>query len=94
MQLTEKEQANEDLLASVREALEKITNLGSDVILLYTSKEIMERLLNLQVILIVFPPLSPPPPPPPPPTSSSFHLFLPILFDDTNFHKKAAQLRE
>ena len=75
--------------------MEKITNLGPDVILLYTSKENMERLLNQQVILIVFPTPPPPPPPPPPPRassspSSSFHLFLPILFDDTSFYKKAA----
>ena len=50
VQLTEKRQANEDQAASVREAVEKITNLGPDVILLYTSKENMERLLNDQVI--------------------------------------------
>ena len=72
--------------------MEKIANLGPDVILLYTSKENMERLLNQQVILIVFP--TPPPPPPPPRSSSSpsssFHLFLSILFDDTSFNKKAA----
>ena len=84
VKLTEKEQANEDQAASVREAVEKITNLGPDVILLYTSKEKMERLLNQQVTLIVFPP--------PPPSSSSFHLFLPILFDDTSFYTKAPQL--
>ena len=55
VKLTEKEQANEDQAASVREAVEKITNLGPNVILLYTSKEKMDRLLNQQVILIVFP---------------------------------------
>ena len=70
MKLTEKKQANEDQAASVRDALEKITNLGTDVILRYTSKENMERLLNQQVILIVFPL---------PPFISSFPFYLMIL---------------